>query len=96
MLALAYAASHLEAAPDRLLRRFWKVARTGTHLFQFAGYVEQFHGWGITLRRAVGDWYTSKDALIALPTSWSNIANVEAGPAGRLQPPSDAAENSSP
>lgn len=36
------------------------VARTGTHLFLFAGYVEQFRGWGRGLRRAVGGWYTSK------------------------------------
>lgn len=36
------------------------VARTGTHLFLFARYVEQFRGWGRGLRRAVGGWYTSK------------------------------------
>jgi 60 kDa SS-A/Ro ribonucleoprotein len=36
------------------------VARTGTHLFLFAGYVEQFRGWGRGLRRAVGRWYTGK------------------------------------
>jgi 60 kDa SS-A/Ro ribonucleoprotein len=36
-----------------------KVARTGTHLFLFAGYVEQFRGWGRGLRRAVADWYLS-------------------------------------
>jgi 60 kDa SS-A/Ro ribonucleoprotein len=37
-----------------------KVARTGSHLFLFAGYVEQFRGWGRGLRRAVADWYLSK------------------------------------
>jgi len=36
------------------------VARTGTHLFLFASYVEQFRGWGRGLRRAVADWYLSK------------------------------------
>lgn len=36
------------------------VARTGTHLFLFARYVEQFRGWGRGLRRAVGAWYTTK------------------------------------
>jgi 60 kDa SS-A/Ro ribonucleoprotein len=35
-----------------------RVARTGTTLFTFATYVEQFRGWGPTLRRAVGAWYT--------------------------------------
>lgn len=38
------------------------VARTGTHLFLFARYVEQFRGWGRGLRRAVGSWYTTKTA----------------------------------
>lgn len=42
-----------------------RVARTGTHLFIFARYVEQFRGWGRGLRRAVADWYTrmEPDAL---------------------------------
>jgi len=31
-----------------------QVARTGTHLFQFASFVEGFRGWGRSLRRAVG------------------------------------------
>ena len=39
-----------------------KIARTGTHLFIFARYIEQFRGWGRSLRRAVGDWYMSKPA----------------------------------
>jgi 60 kDa SS-A/Ro ribonucleoprotein len=37
------------------------VARTGTHLFLFAGYVEQFRGWGRGLRRAVGQWYLGRE-----------------------------------
>ncbi|MFC8382312.1 TROVE domain-containing protein [Nocardia sp. NPDC057272] len=36
------------------------VARTGTHLFLFAGYAEQFRGWGRGLRRAVANWYLDK------------------------------------
>jgi 60 kDa SS-A/Ro ribonucleoprotein len=42
-----------------------RVARTGTHLFQFASFVEGFRGWGRSLRRAVGRWYAeqSPDAL---------------------------------
>ena len=36
----------LEALPQR--------RRTGTHLFQFAQFVEGFRGWGRSLRRAVG------------------------------------------
>ena len=42
-----------------------RVARTGTHLFQFALFVEGFRGWGRSLRRAVGGWYAAQpvDAL---------------------------------
>jgi 60 kDa SS-A/Ro ribonucleoprotein len=39
-----------------------KVARTGTHLFQFASFVEGFRGWGRSLRRAVGRWYAAQPA----------------------------------
>ena len=37
-----------------------QVARTGTHLFQFASFVEGFRGWGRSLRRAVGGWYADR------------------------------------
>lgn len=61
LFALAAAASMGDdegrrAALDALPR----VARTGTHLFTFAGYIEQFRGWGRGLRRAVGAWYTDR------------------------------------
>ena len=42
----------LEALPE--------VVRTGTHLFQFAAFVEGFRGWGRSLRRAVGRWYAAR------------------------------------
>jgi 60 kDa SS-A/Ro ribonucleoprotein len=61
LFALAYAASIPESAP-LALEALPKVARTGTHLFLFAAYVEQFRGWGRGLRRAIGSWYTAKDA----------------------------------
>ncbi len=38
-----------------------KVARTGTHLFHFAEYVQGFRGWGRGLRAAVANWYESKE-----------------------------------
>jgi 60 kDa SS-A/Ro ribonucleoprotein len=44
----------LEAVPQ--------VCRTGTHLFQFATFVEGFRGWGRSLRRAVGRWYAAQPA----------------------------------
>ena len=39
-----------------------QVARTGTHLFQFAAFVEGFRGWGRSLRRAVARWYADQPA----------------------------------
>jgi 60 kDa SS-A/Ro ribonucleoprotein len=42
------------------LAQLSKVCRTGTTLFLFAQYVEQFRGWGKSLRRAVGNWYLDK------------------------------------
>lgn len=61
LFALAAAASlgddtGRKAALDALPQ----VARTGTHLFLFARYVQQFRSWGRGLRRAVADWYTTK------------------------------------
>lgn len=62
IFALAIAAAHGDdrtraAALDALPA----VCRTGTHLFEFAGYVEQFRGWGRGLRRAVAGWYQRED-----------------------------------
>jgi 60 kDa SS-A/Ro ribonucleoprotein len=61
LFALALAASYPESS-QLALAALPQVARTGTHLFLFAAYVEQFRGWGRGLRRAVGSWYTSRDA----------------------------------
>ena len=58
--------SDLDDAEDpdtraRALAAVPTVCRTGTQLFLFAGYVEQFRGWGRGLRRAVGNWYLDKE-----------------------------------
>jgi 60 kDa SS-A/Ro ribonucleoprotein len=37
-----------------------RVARTGTHLFQFAEAVQAMRGWGRGLRRAVAGWYLAR------------------------------------
>lgn len=61
LFALAIAASADDVDARRAaLAALPRVARTGTHLFLFAGYVEQFRGWGPTLRRAVAQWYTDR------------------------------------
>jgi 60 kDa SS-A/Ro ribonucleoprotein len=58
LFALAAAASlGDEAGRKAALDALPRVARTGTHLFLFARYIEQFRGWGRGLRRAVGAWY---------------------------------------
>jgi 60 kDa SS-A/Ro ribonucleoprotein len=38
-----------------------EVARTGSTLFQFLKYAEQFRGWGRGLRNAVSGWYDDRD-----------------------------------
>ena len=66
LFALAMAAGLGDDATRRAaLDALPRVARTGTHLFQFATFVEGFRGWGRSLRRAVGRWYAAKpvDAL---------------------------------
>jgi len=55
-----------------------QVARTGTHLFQFALFVEGFRGWGRSLRRAVGRWYAAQpvDALAYQAVKYRQRAGV--------------------
>jgi len=62
LFVLALAASDSAPATRQLaLEVLPKVARTGTHLFNFVAYAEQFRGWGRAFRRAIGNWYTSRD-----------------------------------
>jgi 60 kDa SS-A/Ro ribonucleoprotein len=62
LFALAAAASLSEDEYGRrtALEALPLVARTGTHLFQFIDYLEQFRGWGRAVRRAVAGWYANK------------------------------------
>ncbi|GAA4793994.1 TROVE domain-containing protein [Actinomycetospora chlora] len=60
VFALAAAAALGDEAGRRAaLDALPAVCRTGTHLFLFARYAEQFRGWGRGLRRAVARWYTA-------------------------------------
>lgn len=66
ILALAAASALGDDAGRRAaLEALPLVCRTGTHLFQWAGYRQQFGGWGRGTRRAVARWYTDRpvDAL---------------------------------
>lgn len=49
--------SDIDKARLNALDKLHRVARTGTHLFDFLTYVLQFRGWSRSLRRAVSGWY---------------------------------------
>ena len=55
-LALAAAVGDTETR-QAALAALPDVCRTGTHLFQFAGFVQGFRGWGRALRRGIAGWY---------------------------------------
>ena len=38
-----------------------QVCRTGTHLFEFVGFIDEMRGWGRAARRGVSKWYTEKE-----------------------------------
>lgn len=61
LFALALASSlGDEATRQAALRALPRVARTGTHLFQFADAVQSMRGWGRGLRRAIAAWYLAR------------------------------------
>jgi 60 kDa SS-A/Ro ribonucleoprotein len=61
LFALAVAASSEQAeVRTAALSALPEVARTGTQLFQFVTYAQQFRGWGRALRTAVGAWYLDR------------------------------------
>jgi 60 kDa SS-A/Ro ribonucleoprotein len=63
LFALAYASSKGDDATRvAALDALPKVARIGTHLFNFAEYVTNLRGWGRGLRSAIGRWYNDQDA----------------------------------
>ncbi len=60
--ALALAASYGGDEKTRAyaLAALPAVCRTGTHLFQFAAFIDGQRGWGTALKRAVAAWYLEK------------------------------------
>src|SRR5713226_3164110 len=65
LFVLAMAASPKFADPKTnaaALEALPRVARTGTHLCNFAAFAENLRGWGRGLRSAVADWYLGKPA----------------------------------
>jgi 60 kDa SS-A/Ro ribonucleoprotein len=61
--SLAYLSGHKDKEVRKCaLAAIPRVCRTGTQLFSFLADVEEFRGWGRTLRDAVAAWYLEKDA----------------------------------
>ena len=61
-LLFAYAIACSGAKGPKALDHFDRIVRTGTHLFMFLGYVQNFRGWGRALKRVVAEWYDWKSA----------------------------------
>jgi 60 kDa SS-A/Ro ribonucleoprotein len=79
LYALAMAAGGGDAPTKKAaLDALPQVARTGTHLFQFASFVEGYRGWGRSLRRTVGRWYAAQpvDALAYQAVKYRQRAGV--------------------
>ncbi len=63
LFALALAAGTGDLATRRAaMAALPKVARTGTHLFHFMAYADNFRGWGRAMRRSIADWYNTMPA----------------------------------
>ncbi|QZE10539.1 Ro-like RNA binding protein [Mycobacterium phage ScoobyDoobyDoo] len=63
IFALAVAAASPDVAGRRAaLAALPQVCRTGTALFKFVTYAEQFRGWGRAMRAGVGSWYDGMEA----------------------------------
>jgi 60 kDa SS-A/Ro ribonucleoprotein len=79
LFALATAAgAEDERTRKAALAALPQVARTGTHLLQFAAFVTSFRGWGRGLRRAIGRWYAEKpvERLAYQAVKYRNRAGV--------------------
>ena len=63
LFALALAATHGDL-PTRshALENLRRVARTGTHFFQFVEFLHGMRGWGRMVERSLAEWYTVKTA----------------------------------
>ena len=61
LFALALTLAHGEKSVRRQVReRLPEVARTGSHLLEFASYAAGMRGWGRALRKAVAAWYENR------------------------------------
>lgn len=62
IFALAMCASYGDAETKKAaLNALPKVCRIGTHLLMFAAFLKQMRGFGRSVKRALGRWYSSKE-----------------------------------
>ena len=67
LFALALAASRGDGETRALaFEALPRVARTGSHLHEFAGYADSMRGWGRGLRRAIAGWYAARPVADAV------------------------------
>lgn len=59
-LALTIATTEFPEAKNYGYSKLGEVARTGTTLFEFAGFLSQFQRFGSGAQKALASWYTSK------------------------------------
>lgn len=72
-----------------------KVARTSTHLFEYAQYIDDMGGWGRAKRRSVAEWYENKsiDALAYQAVKYRQRNGWTHGDLFRLAHPKGVDEN---
>ena len=70
IFGLALAMAHGDqATKDEVKKVYNEVVRIGTHQLMFASFIDDMRGWGRSVKRIVGDWYTSKpDDVVAFQT----------------------------
>jgi 60 kDa SS-A/Ro ribonucleoprotein len=59
--ALVAGSSEAGAIRDAAFRALPRVARTGTHVMQFAGYLNSLRGWGRSPKKALAAWFIDMD-----------------------------------
>jgi len=97
LFALAVAASHgTDDARRTALAVLPQVARTGSTLFTFIKYAEQFRGWGPAFVKAIARWYNEKpvDQVAYQVLKYRNRENMRHDDVLRqAHPVGDAAHN---
>ena len=67
LFALALAVAHgNDETKAQAFQALPRVARTGSHLHEFAGYADSMRGWGRGLRRAIAAWYAARPVTDAV------------------------------